>query len=774
MKFSVVLFLLLAPALFAAPPAVTSVRKTPDGVLLQTSSGVLRLQVWSDRVVRVTYGPGESLPPLKSLSVISHPVRTRWKLAETADEISLRTDKLTVHVKRASGAIGFFDATGKPVLEEPRSGGRALTPAKAGGIDTLRSEQAFVLPADEAIFGLGQHPDAPMNYRGAKLHLQQENRIVAVPVLLSCHGYGMLWDNPAVTDVDAGATDKSMLSWTSEAADAIDYYFIFGPEPDQVIAAYRGLTGAAPMFAKWTFGFWQCRERYSTQMELLGVVAEYRRRHIPLDGIIQDWQYWPSGGWGSHDFDPKRYPDPTGMVKTVHDAQAHIMISIWPRFDLGLTHLAELEKAGAVFPPVFPNVYPKGEGKWYDPFNPAGRRLYWKFLSEKLFARGFDGWWLDASEAELGGKWGEMRELTTGAGSGAKVFNAYPLMHSTGVYQGQRAKTSDQRVFILTRSAFAGQQRNAAVTWSGDTTGKWDVFAKQIPAGLNFVASGIPYWNTDIGGFFGGDPADPKYAELFTRWFQFGAFCPMFRVHGTSKPKEMWRFDEATQNILIAYDQLRYHLLPYIYSVSWQVTDRGYTMMRPLVMDFRADTNVFGIADQFLFGPALMACPVIQAGATNRNVHLPAGTAWADFWTGKTHPGGQNIEAASPIETMPLFVRAGSIIPYGPAIEYAAQSADPIELRVYPGADGAFTFYEDEGDNYNYQHGVHATIPILWDEKSKTLTLGKRSGKFPGMLKQRTFRIVFVSPNHGVGGAVTGKVDAEVLYKGRALKISAK
>ncbi len=773
MKFPAILFLLLAPALFAAPPAATSFHKTSDGVLLQTPSGILRLQVWSDRVVRVTYGLGKSLPPLKSLSVISQPVRTRWDLAETADEISLRTDKLTVRIDRATGAVGFYDAAGKPVLEEARSGGKMLTPARVGGLDTLRSEQAFVFPPDEAIYGLGQHPGAPMNYRGAKLHLQQENRIVAVPVLLSSRGYGMLWDNPAVTDVDAGATDKSLLVWTSEAADAIDYYFIYGPEPDQVIAAYRGLTGAAPMFAKWTWGFWQCRERYRTQEELLGVVAEYRRRHIPLDGIIQDWQYWPPGGWGSHEFDPKRYPDPTGMVKQVHDANAHIIISIWPRFDLGLTNLAELEKAGAAYPPVYPNVYPKGEGKWYDPFNPEGRRLYWKFLSEKLFARGFDGWWMDASEAELGGKWGEMRKLTTGAGPGAKIFNAYPLMHSTGVYQGQRAETSDKRVFILTRSAFAGQQRNAAVTWSGDTTGKWDVFAKQIPAGLNFVASGIPYWNTDIGGFFGGDPADPKYAELFTRWFQFGAFCPMFRVHGTSQPKEMWRFDEATQNILIACDQLRYHLLPYIYSVSWQVTDQGYTMMRPLVMDFRADTNVFSIPDQFLFGPALMVCPVITAGAVNRNIYLPAGTAWTDFWTGKTYPGGQNIEAASPIETMPLFVRAGSIIPFGPAIEYAAQSADPIELRVYPGADGCFTLYEDEGDNYNYERGVHATIPMSWDEKSKTLTIGKRSGKFPGMLKQRTFRIVFVSPRHGVSGSVTEKADIEVIYTGRALKISA-
>jgi alpha-D-xyloside xylohydrolase len=771
---SLILSANLLTASTAAPIAVSSVQKDSDGVTFKMQPGTLKLRVFSPRVVEVVYAPGDWLPQTKSLSVINQPTHTSWKLAETKEEISLSTDEITVRVNRSTGAVGFYDKSGQPILIEKMDGGKSLTPAHVGGIDTLRSEQVFELPADEAIYGLGQHPGAPMNYRGAKLHLQQENRIVAVATLLSSRGYGILWDNPAVTDVDVGATDKSMLSWTSEAADAIDYYFIYGPAPDAVIAAYRGLTGNVPMFPKWAWGFWQCRERYSTQKELLGVVAEYRKRGIPLDGIIQDWQYWPPGAWGSHEFDPARYPDPTSMVKQVHEANAHIIISVWPRFDLGLANTVELEKAGALYPPVYPNVYPKGKGKWYDPFNTEGRRLYWNFLSKNLFARGFDGWWMDASEAELGGKWGEMRNLTTAAGPGAKVFNAYPLMHSTGVYQGQRAETSDKRAFILTRSAFAGQQRNAAVTWSGDTQGNWDTFRKQIPAGLNFVATGIPYWNTDIGGFFAGNPADPKYAELFTRWFQFGAFCPMFRVHGTGKPKEMWRFNEDTQKILIAYDQLRYHLLPYIYSVSWMVTDQAYTMMRPLVMDFRTDKNVFNIPDQFLFGPALMACPVTKAGATKRSVYLPAGASWTDFWTGEAYPGGQKVDAASPIETMPLFVRAGSIIPYGPAIQYAAEKADPIELRVYRGADGEFTLYEDEGDNYNYEKGAYSTIPIHWNEAEQTLAIGKRQGKFPGMLMQRTFRIVWVLPGKGVGVPSTAAADAVVSYDGSALNMHAK
>ena len=750
------------------------------GVTLAGDSQTTRVEVWSERIVRVTHRP--TAAPAKaaaSLVVITRPQDTLWKFADAPDHVALETPALRVHVDKATGAVQFLDAGGQTVLAET-AGGSTFTPATVGGVATWRVRQTFALAPDEGIYGLGQHPDGFMNHRGTSVHLQQENRIVGVPVLVSSRGYGVLWDNAAVTDVDVGKGDARTLAWTAEAGDAADYYFILGPELDAVVAGYRALTGTAPMFPQWTFGFWQCRERYQTQEELLGVVAEYRRRGLPLDGIIQDWQYWKPGEWGSHDFDPARYPDPTAMVDEVHRAHAHIIVSIWPRFDLGLAHTAELEQAGALYAPVYPNVYPKGQGRWYDPFHPDGRRLYWKFLAEKLFARGFDGWWMDASEAELGGKWGEMRELTTAAGPGAKVFNAYPLMHSTGVYQGQRAASGDKRVFILTRSAYAGQQRNSAVTWSGDTRGNWEVFAQQIPAGLNFSVSGIPYWNTDIGGFFGGNPADPKYAELFTRWFQFGAFCPMFRVHGTGKPKEMWRFDEATQRILADYDRLRYHLLPYIYSVAWRVTHAGDTMLRPLVMDFRRDANVRDIADQFLFGPALMANPVTKAGATTRSVYLPvlssaeepAGAKWTDFWTGESLAGGQRLETAAPLATMPLFVRAGAILPYGPAVQYAAEKPDaPLELRVYRGADGDFTLYEDEGDNYNYEHGAFATIPLHWDERAQTLTIGGRHGEFPGMLRERTFRVVWVAPGHGSGLALTETADAEVHYTGGKMSV---
>ncbi len=497
---------------------------------------------------------------------------------------------------------------------------------------------------------------------------------------------------------------------------------------------------------------------YSSQSELLGIIDQYRGLSIPIDCIVQDWMYWSPNPWGSDQFNSNNYPNVSQLMQTLHGENAHMIISKWARFDVGnYANYNQLNWCGGPVSAVIIG----GQYQFYDAFNPAGRQIYWQQISNDLFSLGIDGWWLDASEPELGGTWGIFTNYTTAAGPGAAVFNAYPLMHSGGIYAGQRAASSNKRVFTLTRSAYAGQQRNGAVTWSGDIDSTWPVLAAQIPAGLNFSVSGIPYWNTDIGGYQdnNGTPTDPAYAELFTRWFQFGAFCPMFRVHGQNFGKEMWQFPADTESILINFDQLRYHLLPYIYSVSWMVTTQGYTMMRPLIMDFQQDSNVYGIPDQFMFGPAIMVNPVVQAAATNRQVYLPSGTTWWDFWTGQSYAGGQVNNAAAPITTMPLYVRAGSIIPYGPSIQYAAQSNDPIELRVYRGADGTFTLYEDENDNYNYETGAYATIPISWNESAQTLTIGQRLGSFPGMPSNRTFNIVWVSPGHGAGVASTQTAD---------------
>ena len=742
--------------------SVTQAEKQTDGVVFKTDSGLLRLQVWSDHVIRVTFSPGDEFPTNHSFSVIATPQKTKWKLRETSNEFVITTSLVSAHVNQQTAAVEFFDSAGKIFLQEADAANTAV-------------KQSFVLPDDEHIYGLGQHQSGTWNYRGTRVQLRQQNMQVAIPVLVSSKGYGLLWDNPAMTDVDVGKTDPHVLSWTSDAGKSVDYYFMYGPTADEVVRDYRQLTRAAPMMAKWFWGFWQCKERYQTQAEMIGIVEKQRALGVPLDGIIQDWQYWTNGGWGSHAFDPARYPDPAAMVKTLHDLHAHVLISVWPKFDLTSGNIAEFEQAGALFPTVLPSVYPKGEQKWYDPFNAVGREIYWRQISKQLFSLGFDGWWLDASEAEFSGKWGEFAAYQTAAGPGAEVFNAYPLMHTTGIYRGQRAQTSEKRVAILTRSAYAGQQRNAAVTWSGDIRGNWDMFARQIPAGLNFSLSGIPYWNTDIGGFFSSSPTNLAYQELFTRWFQFGAFNPMFRVHGTSANKEIWRWDEPTQKILADYIRLRYRLMPYIYSVSWQVTSNNGSMLRPLMMDFGDDAKALDVKDQFLFGPAIMASPVVHSNLTSRTVYLPGTHDWYDFWTGKRLTGGQNIDAVAPIEIMPLHIRAGTILPLGPVMQYASEKpTDPIELRIYRGADGAFTLYEDEGDNYNYEHGTYATIPFLWNEAKQTLTIGARKGKFPGMLAERTFRIVFVSEGNGIGGGETETADAEVKYTGKAVTVKTK
>jgi alpha-D-xyloside xylohydrolase len=757
----------------AAPAAVSSVHKNSDGVTLQMEPGVLRLQVWSDRIIRVTFAPENKLPAKKSLSVIARPAKTHWTFRETPDEVVLATPAILARVNKTTGAVGFFDLNGQPLLQEAENG-RAFAQTTVTNLTDTSILQKFILLPDERIYGLGQHQAGVWNYRGTTVRLLQRNMEVGLPVLMSSKGYGVLWDNPAVTDVDVGKSNAEILSWTSEVGRTVDYYFMFGPTADDVIRDYRELTGAAPLMPEWLWGFWQCKERYQTQAEMTNIVAEYRRLGVPLDGIIQDWQYWTNGGWGSHAFDPVRYSNPAEMVKDLHAMNAHVLISIWPKFDLGTENFKAMEKAGALYPAVLPSVYPKGQQKWYDPFNPNGRKTYWSLVSKDLFRLDFDGWWLDASEAEFSGHWGEFRAFRTADGPGAEVFNAYPLMHTTGLYQGQRAQTDKKRVVILTRSAYSGQQRNGAITWSGDIRGSWAVFARQIPAGLNFSISGIPYWNTDIGGFTDGNPTNQNYQELFTRWFQFGAFNPMFRVHGTGAGKEFWRWDEPTRKILAAYIRLRYRLLPYIYSASWQVTSAGGTMLRPLMMDFEDDTNALDIGNQFLFGPEIMVSPVTQAHAATRNVYLPGHGDWYDFWTGKRIAGGQRIEAASPIETLPLFVRAGTILPLGPVVQYASEKpADPLEIRVYRGADSAFTFYEDQGDGYNYEKGAFATIPLAWNEANGTLTIGARSGKFPGMLKERTFRVVFVDESHGGGGDETERADATVNYDGKAVVVPA-
>jgi alpha-D-xyloside xylohydrolase len=554
----------------------------------------------------------------------------------------------------------------------------------------------------------------------------------------------------------------------------VDYYFFYGPEPDNIIAGYRELTGQAPLFGKWAYGFWQCKNRYKSQDEIVGIARKYRDLHIPADNIVQDWFWWKRKGEFVFN---ENYPDPKEMVDQLHAANFHLMISVWPFIEPGSVNYEYMDKRGWLVdkfkfakPPFHADAM-----ALYDATNPDARDYYWDQVNKSLFSIGLDAWWMDTTEPETEG---QEENILLGhkvaTGSGDRYLNDFPLLDTGAVYQGQRSASEKKRVFILSRSAFAGSQRNAVTVWSGDINSDWLSFRRQIPAGLNFALSGIPYWTTDIGGFVSASPSDPAFRELFVRWFEWGAFNPIMRVHGTrDNPdgNELWSYGPEAQKILVDFDRLRYRLLPYTYSLAWMTTSEAYTPMRALIMDFHSDPRTVDIGDQFMYGPAFLVNPVTEAGATSRQVYIPQ-AKWYDFWSGRVITGGAMLQANAPMERIPLYVRAGSIVPMGPEVEWSTQKlADPLELRIYPGADGSFNIYEDESDGYAYEKGVYATILLHWDEARQTLTIGDRKGEFPAMLASRTFRVVFVSEDHGVGTSAEERADKIVRYSGKQLSL---
>ncbi|MGD0251214.1 MAG: TIM-barrel domain-containing protein [Verrucomicrobiota bacterium] len=586
--------------------------------------------------------------------------------------------------------------------------------------------------------------------------------------------------------------DTGTSLW-SEVGDGIDYYFMFGPEPDQVIAGYRLVTGQAPMMPEWAFGLWQCRQRYKTQQESLDVLAGFRSRGIPMDNLVQDWLYWKEEQWGSHEFDPARFPDPDGWIRDIHQKyHARLMISVWPKFYPTTTNFQVMRAHHFLYEPNLGEDIKDWIGHpdtFYDAFNPAARQLFWSQVNRQLFSRGVDAWWMDASEPDMTPTptlEGQRTHIhPTAMGTGARMLNAYPLVNSEAIYEGQREVKPDQRVFILTRSSFPGEQRYAAAVWSGDTSSTWTAMRLQITAGLGFCLSGMPYWTMDSGGFsvprrFSSENPKPEdveeWRELNTRWFEFCAFVPLLRVHGEFPYREMWEFGgdaSPAYQAQLKFDRLRYRLLPYIYSLAGAVTHQNGTLMRALVMDFRADTNVFDIGDEYLFGPALLVNPVTAYQARDRSVYLPrTAGGWYDFWSGQPVAGGQTITAPAPYDAIPIYVRAGSIVPTGPELKYTNEKpADPITLYLYTGANGAFTIYEDDGLTYDYARGAFSRIPIQWNDTSHTLTIGKRAGAFAGMLKERAFNVVLVSKDKPVGFSFSPVPDRSVKYNGKPVQL---
>ena len=769
-------------------------QKTSSGIKTTVNAVDIEIQFFAPAVARVIKSPEGVAYEKQSLSVIAKPEKVNFKADMQDNKIVLNTSELSVSVDTGTGIVSYCSKDGKSLLAE--KSGMQFIDFDDAGTKTYQVYQPFVLDKEEAIYGLGQLQNGKMIQRNMTKNLIQGNVEDVSPFFQSTKGYGVFWDNYSPTLF----TDNEVeTSFRSEVGDCVDYYFMYGKNADGVIAQVRNLTGQAPMFPLWTYGYWQSKERYKSQEEVVDVVRKYRELGIPLDGIIQDWQYWGHNYlWNAMDFQNPTFNNPQKMMEDVHAMNAHMAISIWSSFGPMTKPYRELDKKGMLFNFTTwpqsgleswpPNMeYPSGV-RVYDAYNPEARDIYWKYLNDGIFKLGMDAWWMDSTEPDHLDWKPEDMDTKTYLGSFRKVRNAYPLMTVGGVYDHQRAVTSDKRVFILTRSGFLGQQRYGANVWSGDVASTWESFRNQIPAGLNFSLCGMPHWNSDIGGFFAGhynkswndDSAskNPLYQELYVRWLQFGTFNPMMRSHGTDVYREIYKFGKKGEPVYDAIEKmigLRYSLLPYIYSTSWEVSNRQSSFMRALMMDFVDDRKVWDINDEYMFGKSILVAPITHAQYTpeavvkvseeegwNRdgakktktdaavdfmetkptNIYLPAGTLWYDFWTNEKHEGGKEITKETTLDVIPLYVKAGSIIPVGPQVQYATEKPwDHLELKVYAGANGNFILYEDEFDNYNYEKGAYTEIPISWNNASRKLTIGARKGAYEGMLKNRKFTV---------------------------------
>ncbi|MBN2807294.1 MAG: DUF5110 domain-containing protein [Prolixibacteraceae bacterium] len=930
-----IIILLPALLLFWASCTRTSITPLPNGMEVDLGELKVKAQFYTENIVRVTKWEKHGSAEKHELVVKNHQLpELQLEQSETSESVRLSSSTLTIVIDKKSGNISYQSASGEALLKE--IGEPAFEPVEYDGDKGFSIQQKFELKPDEAVYGLGQHQYGYFNYRGKEVKLVQSNTDAVNPFLISTENYGILWDNYSMTifnDQPEGA------SFWSDMANNIDYYFVAGENMDQVIAGYRALTGKAPMYGKYAFGYWQSKEHYDTQEELLTVARKYRKLNIPIDNMIQDWDYWNGPeNWSGMFFDKTLFPDPEAMMQELRTMNYHAIISIWPALGYNTEIYRDMDQHGFLYPPVGWAGF-----KYYDPYNPEANQLYWTYLKKGIYDVGLDGWWIDSTEPDVINALSkeathyELKKMGSNhLGSFARYLNTFSLVMTDDIHRFWRETSSDRRAFILTRSCFAGQQRNGATTWSGDIGASWEIYRNQIAAGLNHSMAGIPYWTFDIGAFvlgsyngvFNKGGNDPAYHEFYTRMFQLGTFTPIFRSHGSDTPREMWKMGEFMP-ALVKFDHLRYRLLPYIYSLSWQVTNNDYTIMRGLPMDFGADQITHNIDDQFLFGPSIMVCPVTspmyhrppglsrpvpaenfktpdgkpgllakyyrdnvygklsresidpnvdlnwyggrpdyatdsmysirwkgqiipsesgmhqfhlksydqcrmlldgkeveiaqpgnekysvlipleagqaynfvaevenkQTGAARMNIHwktpadfaeeklpldvdktetvyLPKGTTWYDFWTGKTYEGGQEKQFDAPYDQIPLLVRAGAIIPMGPFVQYSTEKpADPLELRIYPGANGTFQLYEDENDNYNYEKGYYSTIDFTWDDAKRTLSIGARQGTFPGMLQSRTIQVVLVDENKGTGIALCSRPDRELTYTGQEQSIA--
>lgn len=753
-------------------------------------------------IVRVRWTPDGTKTDNSTGACVYTPMNVSVKKSKSGGMTILQSDSLEVAIS-SNGAITFIDPVKKTILlkesvtvphsfekvaqekvvydeasahmEETANG--KVTVKDVIRRDTLGYKNRFAVTFDmfasDGLYGLGSHMEDYMNLLGKTLYLTQHNLKAFIPMMVSTRGYGLLFDaGCSMKFVSKPGNGGAMIGQAPsgyettmelEAAKTLDYYFIKGDMPEDVIAGYRWLTGNVAMMPRYLFGYTQSKERYVSSDDIINTLKEYRRRHVPIDVIVQDWNYWPQG-WGYMKMNREYYPDPKALADSVHAYNGKLMVSIW---------------ANPQYCPEADDFKERGymlEHSVYDAFNPAARNLYWEYANNEFFSNGFDAWWCDSSEP-LDGDWNQLPKPENGKpyswddherrwrlndailseALGAERACLYALKHAQGIYENQRATTDRKRVVNLTRSPFAGQQRYSTIVWNGDTYADWNSFKKQIPTGLNFVAAGNPYWSTDVGGFFVGEDgrwfrkgkfpkgvADDGYKEYYTRMFQWGTFLPVLRSHGTETPREIWQFGEpgtSYYDAILKMINLRYSILPYTYSMADKQSNSGYSIMRPLAFDFPKDRNVYDIKDQYMFGD-IMACPVTDPGVDSREVYLPAGADWYDFWTGKRFDGGEKISADAPLDQLPLFVKAGSIVPTTEVVEYSAASVGkPITIDIYPGKDAEFTLYDDAGDNYDFEKGECTRIKMKWDDKKNTLIIDDSEGTYEGAPDKRHFII---------------------------------
>lgn len=914
----------------------------PTGISLSIQQPVygikaIRLEPINDKIIHVTAG-ADLLQANSLIAVKRSDKKIDYSTKQVGDIVVLSTNAIRAEVSVVTGKITFKDLQGKVLLSQSETPYQAMLPKMFNGEASYQLTQVFDAQEKEAYYGLGQHQQGMVNYRGRRVDLVQYNTEVAVPFFISNKNYGVLWDNYSITragdirdyeplsalqlfsndnqegwlssnyatkadpkkvvfsqpasdismnwlddqhkfpiaikmqeaivtyqgaisstvtgryqlqlkyagyvkvwfegkliadywrqawnpgaavidlDLTKGKKSTFKMEWIpdgtesylgltclppqteagkntfalqSESGKAIDYYFIQGDNADQVISGYRDISGKATMLPKWAMGFWQSRERYKTQDEILGTVNEFRSRKIPLDNIVLDWSYWKQDQWGSQDFDLNRFPDADQMIKKLHDQHVNFMISVWPKFYKDIETYNTFDKANFLFKRNIADGrrdwIAKGyQNTFYDPFNPKARTAFWELMNKKLYHKGIDAWWMDATEPDMHSNLSvpQRKELMnpTALGASTTYFNAFPLQNAKTVYEGQRNENPDKRVFILTRSAYAGSQRYAATTWSGDIASRWEDMKSQIAAGINFSLSGMPFWTMDIGGFsverryekpVAGDLEE--WRELNTRWFQFGAFVPLFRVHGQFPFREIYNIapaDHPAYKSMLYYNQLRYRLMPYIYTLSGKSYHEDYTLMRGLMMDFPSDPEVLNVADSYMFGPSLLINPVHTYQDRSRGVYLPSGQGWYDFYTGQYFSGGQRIEAKATYERMPVYVKEGSIIPTGPALQYTDEKpAETISLYVYTGKDATFSLYEDEGNSYNYEKGAYSTIDLSYKQSTGTLSIAARKGSFKGMLEDRTFRIIWINPDRPMKLDFDKEQSVSIKYSGKAIEI---